>query len=394
MRVLHLSTSLLGGAGVAAQRIVSSQVKIGLDSQLLCRTSKPHSVSEGIGSIVGKINTVFSRAISEENYDFISPLSISNLSLKNVKKIQPDIINIHNWYNYLSLSDLRKLGEHFPLVFTMHDARLVTGGCHVTLGCKNFENSCGRCPASKVEPIVRLSRHLQVLNFSKIQNYALVFPSEWLRQELNSAEICRQAKFTEVIPNPINFDKGISEVTKTADHIEVCFVSATLDSNFKGIHMLKEAMKIFSKQNPTIRVQLNLVGFSAREHDEDFGNVTLKKVGPVSSSRMVELIKKADYLLVPSQSDNLPNVISESQNLGTLVVATDVGGIPEMIVDGVTGFLSKNSALDFAITLKRALDSKDSLLIREQARDAAESRCSEENAGLHYKKVYEKLLVL
>jgi len=257
MRVLHLSTSLLGGAGVAAQRIVSSQVKIGLDSQLLCRTSKPHSVSEGIGSIVGKINTVFSRAISEENYDFISPLSISNLSLKNVKKIQPDIINIHNWYNYLSLSDLGKLGEHFPLVFTMHDARLVTGGCHVTLGCKNFENSCGRCPASKVDPIVRLSRHLQVLNFSKIQNYALVFPSEWLRQELNSAEIYRQAKFTEVIPNPINFDKGISEVTKTADHIEVCFVSATLDSNFKGIHMLKEAMKIFSKKNQTIRVQLN-----------------------------------------------------------------------------------------------------------------------------------------
>jgi glycosyltransferase involved in cell wall biosynthesis len=174
----------------------------------------------------------------------------------------------------------------------------------------------------------------------------------------------------------------------------VCFVSATLDSNFKGIHMLKEAMKIFSKQNPTIRVQLNLVGFSAREHDEDFGNVTLKKVGPVSSSRMVELIKKADYLLVPSQSDNLPNVISESQNLGTLVVATNVGGIPEMIVDGVTGFLSKNSALDFAITLKRALDSKNSSLIREQARDAAESRCSEENAGLHYKRVYEKLLVL
>jgi glycosyltransferase involved in cell wall biosynthesis len=43
--------------------------------------------------------------------------------------------------------------------------------------------------------------------------------------------------------------------------------------------------------------------------------------------------------IVPSRSDNLPTVIIESLAVGTPVVAAAVGGIPEMIDDGIHGFL-------------------------------------------------------
>jgi glycosyltransferase involved in cell wall biosynthesis len=383
---------MLGGAGVAAERIVSSQVKIGLESQLLCRNSNRQGISARLNAVLGKVTTVASRAISEEKYDFISPLSLSNIDLEMVKEFQPDIINVHNWYNYLSLKDLQKLGEKFPLVFTMHDARLVTGGCHVTLGCKNFKNSCSNCPASKIDSVVKLSKIKQNLVFSKIEKYALVFPSQWLRQEIFDSEIFRRATLSEVINNPLEIKRDIPGVEKTDDQIEMCFVSATLESNFKGLSMLKEALMIFSKHHPGIQILVNLVGSSMRDLDINFGNVIVRKLGSLSPTSMGELLKRADYLLVPSQSDNFPNVISEAQTLGTLVVATNVGGIPEMIVDGVSGFLSENTALDFARTMKRAIDSTNSSNIRTQAKIDAQIRCSDENAGLKYKRVYEKLL--
>jgi glycosyltransferase involved in cell wall biosynthesis len=383
---------MLGGAGVAAERIVSSQVKIGLESQLLCKNSNPQGISARLNSVLGKITTVASRASSEEKYDFISPLSISNIELEMVEEFKPDIINVHNWYNYLSLNDLQKLGEKFPLVFTMHDARLVTGGCHVTLGCKNFENSCSNCPASKIDSVVKLSKIKQNLVFSKIEKFALVFPSQWLRQELIDSEIFGRATLSEVINNPLEIKGDIPVVEKTGKQIEMCFVSATLESNFKGLFMLKEALMMFSKQFPGIQILVNLVGSSMQNLDTNLGNLTIRKLGSVSSSSMGELFKSADYLLVPSQSDNFPNVISEAQMLGTIVIATNVGGIPEMIVDGVSGFLSENTALDFARTMKRAIDSKNSSNIRAQAKNDAQIRCSEENAGLRYKRVYEKLL--
>ncbi len=392
MRVLHLSTSILGGAGVAAERIVSSQVKIGLESQLLSRNPATHGLSGRLSSIAGKINTVASRAISEEKYDFISPFSISNIELGMIREFQPDIVNVHNWFNYLSLTDLQKLGEEFPMVFTMHDARLVTGGCHVTLGCKNFENACGACPASKINSVIRISKKRQDFTFSRIKKYALVFPSQWLRQELMSSDILKKATFSDVISNPLEFKQVIASTTKESKILEMCFVSATLDSNFKGLLMLKEALTIFSSEHPEIQILVNLVGSSTQEPDVNLGSITLRKLGVLSSGSLSELLATSDYLLVPSQSDNFPNVISEAQILGTLVVATNVGGIPEMIVDGESGFLSENTPVEFARTMKRALDSKESSKMRIQARIDAQSRCSQENSAHKYKEVYEKLL--
>lgn len=383
---------MTGGAGIAAERIVSSQVKIGLDSQLLCRSSETRGISERISALIGKVNTVVSRSISEEKYDFISPFSVSNITLRRIEEFQPDIVNVHNWFNYLSLRDLQKIGEEYPLVFTMHDARLVTGGCHVTLGCKNFENACTFCPASKIDSVVSLSKKRQDLTLSRIEKYALVFPSHWLRQDLVTSEICKRAMFSEVISNPLDLTQEMSSAEKTNKHIEMCFVSATLDSNFKGLFMLKEALEIFTKNYPEIQILINLVGSSTQDLDANHGSITIKKIGALSSEMIRELLRKSDYLLVPSQSDNFPNVISEAQTLGTIVVATNVGGIPEMIVDGKSGFLAQNTAVDFARTMKRALDSKESSKIRIQAKIEAQSRCSQENSAFKYKELYEKLL--
>ena len=61
----------------------------------------------------------------------------------------------------------------------------------------------------------------------------------------------------------------------------------------------------------------------------------------------------ADLFVHPAQVDNLPNVVIEAIACGTPVVGLPIGGVPDMVVPGVTGWLagaSNGEALADAIT--------------------------------------------
>jgi glycosyltransferase involved in cell wall biosynthesis len=100
----------------------------------------------------------------------------------------------------------------------------------------------------------------------------------------------------------------------------------------------------------------------------------------------------SDLLLVPSQSDNFPSVISEAQFVGTLVVGTKVGGIPEMIEDGVTGVLSENNPSDFACAINRAIELNNKTTILDMARIRATERSDQIQIVKQYSEVYKRML--
>lgn len=56
-------------------------------------------------------------------------------------------------------------------------------------------------------------------------------------------------------------------------------------------------------------------------------------------SNIMEVLKEVDVLILPSYQEAFPFVILEAFALGKIVIATDVGGIPEMIIDGENGYL-------------------------------------------------------
>jgi glycosyltransferase involved in cell wall biosynthesis len=55
---------------------------------------------------------------------------------------------------------------------------------------------------------------------------------------------------------------------------------------------------------------------------------------------MAELYNAADVFVIPSLEDNLPNTVSEALLCGTAVSGMRIGGIKEMVTDGVNGYLS------------------------------------------------------
>ena len=68
-------------------------------------------------------------------------------------------------------------------------------------------------------------------------------------------------------------------------------------------------------------------------------DVNIELTGPLENDRIIYELKNADMFIHPSAIDNSPHSVCEAQLIGCPVIASNVGGVPDLVEDGVTGFL-------------------------------------------------------
>jgi teichuronic acid biosynthesis glycosyltransferase TuaC len=120
----------------------------------------------------------------------------------------------------------------------------------------------------------------------------------------------------------------------------VLFVGAL--RKIKGVDYLIEAAKNFVNTN----TDLYMVGrddglrknLEKRAQELKIAD-RIRFTGPVNHEDVPLWISASDILVLPSLSEGRPNVVLEALACEVPVVATDVGGIPEIVVDGETGYL-------------------------------------------------------
>jgi len=109
----------------------------------------------------------------------------------------------------------------------------------------------------------------------------------------------------------------------------------------KGLTYLVEAMKIIRDKNK----QLILVGDGKeRDHLKDLvKKYGLEKcvifIGKVPNDKVFKYMMASDVFVLPSLSEGFPNVVLEAMASGLPIVATNVGGLSEIVKDGENGFL-------------------------------------------------------
>jgi glycosyltransferase involved in cell wall biosynthesis len=134
---------------------------------------------------------------------------------------------------------------------------------------------------------------------------------------------------------PIKFvadlDSGISQTKGTRK--KFLFVASDITQPLKGLNLLMEAMNYFCDS-----VTLNIVGAGNIELSSE-SQKYVNLLGNLTEKELQKQFDTCDALIVPSLSENRPNVIIEAQLSGVFVLATDVGGIPEMVLEGQTGIL-------------------------------------------------------
>lgn len=121
---------------------------------------------------------------------------------------------------------------------------------------------------------------------------------------------------------------------------------------FKGHDVLLDAMKIL-KDRKKYNIIAHLFGGVPGAGTSGENRLILKKVeyeiekNNLSENIVLhgyctdleEALKNCGILVLPSDSEGTPNVLLEGIMLHKIIVASDVGGVPEFIIDGVTGFL-------------------------------------------------------
>lgn len=330
MRVLHVSTSAGGGAGLAATRLIAAQKAEGIDAELLTQASGKLLDDAGTARIpIGnrmrqRLTTLANRAATKNAQFFFSPYSTEVLSVSDLLSRGPDVIHVHNWYNFVSWESLASLAEDgVGVVFTAHDERLLTGGCHLTLGCAAYLENCPSCPQARVarvaaQPSLHLNQGLTNLRSS------LVAPSAWLAGRLRSRLPARSSTVHH-IPNcldgsvfhpPRELRQGspvLGVVTGKADRLISSSLAALADLVARGL-----------APDPIVHSagtgnQLTWPGKSV-----NFGVLT-------SEAQRAEFWRSCDVTLAATYGDNFPNVNLEAIFSGAVVVTCRVGGAAEAI---------------------------------------------------------------
>jgi O-antigen biosynthesis protein len=111
----------------------------------------------------------------------------------------------------------------------------------------------------------------------------------------------------------------------------------------------------------------------------------------------MEILKTVDVMLCLSISESFPGAIAEAMAAGVLVVATPVGGIPEIIIDGVSGILCAGTSVEAMVDgIRRALlmTQQERKRIIEQARRVARSEFHPHRTATEMMAMYNRAIDL
>ena len=183
-----------------------------------------------------------------------------------------------------------------------------------------------------------------VTKFSIERSDAVTAVSEYLRGETYSAFGCEPCGI-EVIPNFVNLEEYFPSDdpecraafapagTKVLMHV----------SNFREVKRVPDVVRMFAKVRERIPSVLVLIGDGperqATEAEAELLGVSehVQFLGKVAA--VAECLRAADLFVLPSSSESFGLSALEAMACGAPVVASRVGGIPEVVVDGETGML-------------------------------------------------------
>lgn len=319
------------------------------------------------------------RFCGREDFDFPATRKLLELTPN-----PPDVLHCHNLHGgYFDLRMLPALSNMLPLVWTLHDAWAVSGHCAHSFDCDRWQTGCGKCPDLGIPPSI--PRDGTAYNWRRkgdIYGRSRVFvvtPSRWLMEKVERSMLRPLA--SRVIPygidlavfRPGNREEARRQLKLPADALILVFAVAgeARTKVWRDYHTLEAAIRTVSTRYYDRRVIFLCLG--SAEKTEMIGNAEARFIPYQHDQTIVATYyRAADIYVHAAKADTFPNVILEALACGTPVVASAVGGIPEQVEDGITGFLA---AAGDPGAMANCIDQvfKDEILRRRMSAAAADS---------------------
>ena len=318
---------------------------------------------------------------------------------KVIEANRPDIVHLSNFAHQISPSILDVFHEFkIPTVMTLRDYKLTCPAytmfnknqvCEKCKGGKFYHCLLNKCTHnSRVKSFVNMLEmylHHKILHiYNKIDVF--ISPSMFLRDKLKEMGFKHEIKY---LPNFTDF--GTFQLQ--TNYVNNCIIYFGRLSNEKGLFTLLDAVKCINVQlkiigNGPIRTQLE-----EKTSTEKISNVVF--TGYKKSDELKRDIQNAAVTITPSEwYENNPRTIIESFALGKPVIGARIGGIPELVIDGKTGYtFEPGNADDLRAKIKQLLDDPDKIIVMgKKARIFVETEFSSERHYDQLMRIYETVM--
>lgn len=355
MKVIHLSNSSGGGAGIAAYRIHKSLIEIGLNSEMW--VNLPFNKDNSVKSSKNIFNNfyTFMRRNSKKplmlffktkNSILHSPSFLSSSWVKKINMSDADVVNLH-WVQHemLSVSDISKINK--PLVWTLHDMWSFCGAEHVSwderwLDGYNIDNR----PSHEKGFDINRWTWLRKMKYWK-KPIQIITPSTWLKECVNKSKLMKNWP-CKTIPNVINTslwkpeDKSLSRKILNLPKKDFILAFGSFNANqeyHKGFDLFQKALQKIQREN---LIKFHLIIFGQKKTNNNLNlKIPLHNLGYLNEVKLKKLYSAADAVVVPSRLEAFGQIASEASACGTPVVSFNTSGLKDIIIHRKTGYLAK-----------------------------------------------------
>ena len=259
---------------------------------------------------------------------------------------KPDVVHLNNIHTQLSPVIARLAYERgIKVIWTLHDYKLL---CPRYDCLRNGNKVCEECFADKHKvleykcmknsKLASMLAYKEAMKWSreKLESYtdAFICPSQFMQHKMAQGEFDRKKMY--ILCNFIDIERTRRDSYDKEDYY--CFIGRL--SFEKGIETLIEAAR-------TLPYHLKIIGGGplADILKEKAKGANIEFTGYKEWPEIKEIVGKARFSVVPSEwYENNPLSVIEAQCLGTPVLGANIGGIPELIKEGINGmcFESRN----------------------------------------------------
>ena len=323
-----------------------------------------------------------------------------------IQEEQPDIAHIHLFWGGLSTSILDTLRKHrIPVVHTAHDYRMV---CPAYTFRRADGTICEECKGGKYYRCLKHRCSRNSLVHSLLMSVEMYLRNHWHKALKKIDGIVFVSRFAH--DKHIEFTPQLAQTKSivsynTIPEIEECFVSRGRGEYYlffgrlsyeKGIKTLIEAFTALN--GPKLKIvgtgpeEETLKAYVAEHHAEQ----KIEFVGYRKGDELKELIRDASFVVVPSEwYENNPMTIIEAYSAGIPVIGAHIGGIPEIIDEGHTGYLFQSGDIQgLTETIRKAesLSDEEYIKMSGAARKFAAENFSEERSYTKIMDLYNSIL--
>lgn len=321
MRILVLHSRYLSDAASGENRVVDDEIRLLREAGHEVSEWRP-SVEPDSSALTLTVDAIWSRSATRE---------VRRL----VDERRPDVVHVHSLYPRLSPAILRALPRALPIVMTLHNFRLmclpatylrdgaICEDCAGKLPWRGVVHACYRnSRAASAVLGASLAVHRTVGTFERVQHFLAVSRfvlDKHVEAGLDAGRLVVKSNFAWPTAPRAGAGGPLLFVGRVAPEKGLATI----------LRVLPPALEILVVGDGSER---------ARLEREAGAGVTF--VGQVDASEVPGLLRRARALVVPSLwYEGQPRVIVEAFAAGVPVLASRIGGLPELVEEGVNGHL-------------------------------------------------------